>query len=118
MPFRDGTFGAAVIDPPYNVPGPMKARLVHETLRVVRPGGAFVLHSPWFGALARRDLEDCAVRVDEGGRHWPRAPVLLTKWRVLRAMPSGRGPRWRRPPNVRDAQRAGMRVGHLGSVGA
>jgi SAM-dependent methyltransferase len=115
MPFRPGSFGAVVMDPPYNVPGPVKARLVHECLRVTRQGGVFILHAPWFGALARLVLEDCAVRVDEGGRHWPRAPVMLTKWRVLRS-PGRASARWRRPPNARDAARAGMRVGALAEV--
>lgn len=116
MPFRDGTFGAVLMDPPYNIPGPLKARLVHECLRVTRPGGAFILHAPWFGALARLVLEDAAVRVDEGGRHWPRAPVMLTKWRVVRT-PGSRSTRWRRPPTERDAIRGRMRVGALAEVG-
>lgn len=115
MPFRPGSFGVTVMDPPFNIPGPLKARLVHGCLNMTRKGGAFILHAPWFGALARLHLEDLGVRLDEGGRHWPRAPVMLSKWRVVRT-PGRASSRWRRVPDARDAIRAGMKPGALGSV--
>lgn len=97
LPFRDGSVGTVVMDPPWGAdsmaaPGPGKAtergvsarkRLLEEALRVVRQGGLIFVYAPWMPRYLVADLVEAWIR-EENRIGLPLPPVLLTVWRKAR----------------------------------
>lgn len=91
LPFPDASMGVVVCDPPFKMKGNhlVEAQaLFNELLRVVKDGGAVLLHAPWLPQSSYADLEASWVRGPAGTPGFPFAPVLLTRWR-RKARPVG-----------------------------
>jgi hypothetical protein len=47
LPFREGTIGTVVSDPPWNLAYDERSRLNHELARVLRDDGLLIFNAPW-----------------------------------------------------------------------
>jgi len=85
LPFRDGSFGTVVADPPFPLDGvslPQRLAQFQEMGRVARRGGVVLLHAPWLPSPTWGDLEGFWFR-ETSGHAFPMAPVIMSKWRVV-----------------------------------
>lgn len=75
LPFRDGFFASAIIDPPWHLQYHLRPRLAKELFRVLRPGGILLLNSPWaLGLTKTMKLE--AVYYAET-KSWRNCPLIM-----------------------------------------
>jgi hypothetical protein len=84
LPFKDGAFGCVLADPPFPEDGidlPGRLRQFQEMGRVCRSGGLVILHAPWLPSPTWAINEGVWWR-ETDGHAFPRAPVMISTWRV------------------------------------
>lgn len=83
LPFKTGSFGTVLADPPYPLDGTtyeQRLAQVQEMGRVVRQGGLVIQHAPWLASPTWATLESVHFR-ETSGHAFPMAPVLLSVFR-------------------------------------
>lgn len=80
LPFRDGSIGTVLMDPPWKLEAAERQRLISAAGRALRRGGALLLYAPWWPSPLWADLEVAYVRVN-GKHQLPLAPVIFSRWR-------------------------------------
>lgn len=80
LPFKDGSVGTLISDPPWNWSLHERIDFAFEVARVVRPGGLLLWCAPWLPTFGHFKVETVAVAAPRVGL--PRNARLLVKaWR-------------------------------------
>ncbi|MEM2003154.1 MAG: methyltransferase domain-containing protein [Nitrososphaerota archaeon] len=90
LPFRDEVFASVVSDPPWHMSYNLRPKFAKEIYRVLRPGGIFILNSPWaLGLTHTMRLEAVYYALPSS---WRNCPLIILYRKTQNTLPSPSSP--------------------------